>query len=172
MPELGNLSPNELWLQTMPLTGTIPSELGTMRLIDDLRLSNTELEGTIPDEIYNITTLWRLDLFGANFVGTISSKIEQLTSLGQFRISDNSFTGTLPAASLGQLSGLDIVWLERNQFSGEVPSALCENRGIPGGLYELYADCLPSVYSGTPPAITCDCCDLCCDNETDYCAAA
>jgi hypothetical protein len=154
MPELGNLSPNELWLQTMPLSGTIPSELGTMLAIDDLRLSNTELEGTIPDEIYNVTTLWRLDLSGANLVGTISPKIEQLSHLGQLRISDNAFTGTLPALALVQLSSLDIVWLERNQFSGAVPSAMCQNRGLPGGLQELYADCLPSVATGAPPAMT------------------
>jgi hypothetical protein len=164
--EFGNLSPRELWLHRMPLTGTIPSDLGHIRGIHDLRLSSTDLHGTIPDEIYNLTDIWRLDLFDANFTGTISPKIEQLTKLGVLRIKDNSFTGTLPAV-LGNMSELERIWLEGNNFIGEVPSGLCELR-VPGGLYQLYADCLPSVSTGVP-AITCECCDLCCDSETDYC---
>jgi hypothetical protein len=166
MTEIGNLSPQELWLHVMPLTGPLPSELGNIRGITDLRLSNTELEGTLPDEIYNLSSLWRLDLYNSNFTGTISPKIGQLSGLDVFRISDNSFSGTLPAV-FGNMSDLDRVWLEGNNFSGEVPPELCEYRG-PGGLYQLYADCLPSVSTGSA-AITCECCDLCCDIETDLC---
>jgi hypothetical protein len=168
IPEIGNLSPKEMWLHRMPLTGTIPSEVGNFRDIYDLRLSETDLHGTIPDEIYNLTDIWRLDLYEANFTGTISPKIEQLTNLGVFRVSDNSFTGTLPAV-LGNMSEFKEVWLQGNNFSGEVPPGLCEYWGTADGLVQLRADCLPSVSTGLP-AITCECCDLCCDNEElDYC---
>lgn len=164
--ELGRLTPMELWFHRMPLVGTIPSELGNMREVRDLRLSNTELEGTIPEELWNLKSLWRLDIYGANFTGTISEKIGQMADLGVLRISDNNFSGTLPSA-LNTLPSLERIWLQGNNFSGEISSEICSSRGQ-GGLYQLFADCLPSVTTGIP-TIACECCDVCCDSETEYC---
>ena len=77
MTELGKLNPHELWFHRMPLTGTIPSEIGNMTggTFADLRLSDTELKGTIPEELYDLSLLNRLDLYSSSFSGTISSRL-------------------------------------------------------------------------------------------------
>jgi hypothetical protein len=134
----------------------------------DIRLHSTGISGTIPDELWNLSNLWRLDLYGSRLTGTLSTHMANMSNLDFLRINDNEFTGTIPT-EIALMTDLRKVWLEGNSFIGEIPPALCALRGA-RGLEEVVADCLPSAATGFP-AVTCDCCDLCCDNESGECDA-
>jgi len=155
---------NELWLQrNEELSGTIPTELGLLtNYMRDLRLSQTSMEGTIPDEIYSLSSVWRLHLNEAGFSGTISPNIAQLEKLEDLKLGDNKFTGTLPE-DWSSMTNLKNIELEGNQFSGSVPASLCKLKEE-YNLVGIKADCL-----GVEPLIQCDCCDVCCDEQTGEC---
>jgi hypothetical protein len=161
--EMGLLSPREMWLYDLPLTGPIPSEIGNMKDISDLRLSATGLTGQIPEELWNLTNLYRLDLFDTLLSGTISPNVSRLTDLVSIRLHDSALTGTIPEA-LADLPNLKTVRLNGNKFVGEVPYGFCVHEVI----QELAADCLSSADTGAP-LVTCSCCDICCDHETGQC---
>ncbi len=155
----------------MPLTGTIPSELGRLptnrETALDLRLHNTQLEGTIPDGLWNFK--WqRLDLYGAKLSGTISPAVGAAGfSIRSLRISNNQFSGTLPS-ELTQLTLLQVLWLDGNNFTGTLPAGVCELKGSVVGLDELSADCLLDPSTGER-LVQCDCCDVCCNADTLEC---
>jgi uncharacterized protein YjbI with pentapeptide repeats len=159
----------QLWLHEMPLTGTIPSELGSLphdNVALDLRLHNTQLEGTVPGEIWN-TGLWRLDLYGANLSGTISPAVGTASNLQSLRLSDNNFSGTIPT-ELGLLTKVRVLWLDGNNFSGTLPTGVCELKGDTVGLFDLSSDCLTDPTTGEQ-LVVCDCCDVCCNPDTYEC---
>jgi hypothetical protein len=139
-----------------------------MRETLDIRMHSTAITGTIPDELWNLSDLWRLDLYGMRLTGTLSSNMSKMTNVHILRVNDNELTGTVPT-EIGLLTKLEKVWFEGNNFRGEIPSTLCALRGAQG-LQEVVADCLSSAATGFP-AVTCDCCDLCCDSESGECDA-
>jgi hypothetical protein len=147
-------------------TGEIPSELGLLSELIDLRLHENKLNGTIPDELFNYSSIFRIELSSLQLTGTLSTLIGRLTSLEQLRIKENQLTGTIPT-ELGNLKKLKLAWLHLNQLSGSMPSEVCENRGVTT-LQFLNADCNPEF----APAVACDrdkCCTACCDNTTRLC---
>lgn len=161
--EIGQLSPREFWSHRMPIEGPIPSEIGHMKGVLDLRIHGTSLSGTIPEELWQLTHLFRLDLYNTNISGTLSSNVAQLTDLAFLRLRNAGMTGTLPM-ELANMTELSKVWLDGNEFVGTIPQQLCNQEG----LEELAADCLPS--SGTTvPQLQCVCCDVCCDHATGIC---
>jgi hypothetical protein len=96
-----------IWMwDNVGLSGTIPSEIGQLSLLEDLKLGNnghsgplpselgllTNMEellipgnnmgGTaIPEELWNMSSTIYLDFNGAGFGGTISTMIGQMTNL-------------------------------------------------------------------------------------------
>lgn len=61
------------------------------------------------------------------------------------------------------MTNLKNIELEGNQFSGSVPASLCKLKEE-YNLVGIKADCL-----GVEPLIQCDCCDVCCDEQTGEC---
>ena len=88
-----------LYLYGNRLSGSIPSELGSLTNLGTLRLDNNRLSGPIPTELGGLTNLGILDL------------------------GDNRLSGPVPA-ELGGLTNLTTLSLYRNQLSGEVPPEL------------------------------------------------
>jgi hypothetical protein len=161
--EIGLISPRELWIHNLPLKGPIPSEIGNMVDLMDLRVYSTALTGEIPEELWNLSQLFRLELFDTQLSGSLSPNIAQLTDLEVLRLNNATLTGTIPKA-VANLPKLETVWLEGNNFVGTVPAAFCAHQTIK----ELVADCKGSV-NMDPPQVMCDCCHICCDHETGVC---
>ncbi|KAK4706835.1 hypothetical protein R3W88_033552 [Solanum pinnatisectum] len=115
-------------------------ELGDLKKLQRLVLSQNEITGSIPDSIYNMSALQTIDfglnklsgtlpsdlgrgipnieLFlcgGNNLSGFISASISNSSRLAMFDLSDNSFTGLIPK-SLGNLEYLEHLNLELNNF--------------------------------------------------------
>ena len=58
------------------LSSTIPSELGALTLLTDLRLNgNEDMSGTIPSELSQLTNLIRLDLRSMSLSGSLHSSV-------------------------------------------------------------------------------------------------
>ncbi|KAL4366068.1 hypothetical protein AHAS_Ahas07G0169100 [Arachis hypogaea] len=119
-PELVRLP----YLQEIDLTfnylnGTIPSEWGSMNLLN-ISLGGNRLTGPIPKEITNISTLQSFVVESNQMYGDLPLELGNLTQIQRLLLSSNNFTGELPA-TLAKLTNLQDIRLGDNQFSGKIP---------------------------------------------------
>ena len=105
------------------LTGTIPTEIGSLTKLTSLDLGLNNLTGTIPTELALLTNLTFLSFYSNLLRGSIPLEISLLTSLDYLSLPLNSLTGTIPT-ELASLSSLTTLWLFSNSFSGTIPSEL------------------------------------------------
>ena len=128
--ELGSLSSlQNLWLSGNQLTGEIPAELGNLSNLQELKLSDNQLTGEIPAELGNLSNLQLLWLHVNQLTGEIPPELGRLSNLNHLILADNGLTGEIPP-ELGRLSNLTGLWLHVNQLTGEIPPEL-------GGLSNL-----------------------------------
>ena len=99
-----------------------------------LELNNNQLNGSIPSEIGNLTKLRELRLYGNQLTGSIPQEIGQLTSLQSLWLHDNKLTGAVPPG-IFNLTRLTSLRLSGNNLSGPFPNKsrnLCiQSNGIP-----------------------------------------
>ena len=105
------------------LTGTIPSELGSLTNLEFLDLSGNQLTGEIPVELADLAILRSLELGSNQLTGKIPVELSNLTNLTWLDLSWNDLTGTIPA-ELGSLTNLRGLHLYNNQLIGDIPSEL------------------------------------------------
>ena len=105
------------------LTGTIPSELGSLANLRRLFLYNNQLAGEIPTELGSLANLRRLLLWGNQLTGGIPTELGSLANLLSLDLSGNQLTGEIPTelGSLANLEGLSLWW---NQLTGGIPTEL------------------------------------------------
>ena len=105
------------------LSGTIPSELGTLGHLGRLFLHGNELSGEIPPELGNLFNLTSLSLSENQLHGTIPRELGNLTNLAGLYLDSNQLRGTIPP-ELGNLTNLAVLWLDSNQLEGAIPPEL------------------------------------------------
>lgn len=121
---LGNCtSLTRLRLGSNDLTGRIPSEIGLLRGLSFLELSENRFQSEIPPEIGNCTQLEMVDLHGNELHGNIPSSFSFLVGLNVLDLSMNRLTGPIPE-NLGKLSSLNKLILKGNFITGSIPSSL------------------------------------------------
>jgi len=87
----------ELWLDdNKELIGSIPSNMGNMKTLESVSLSNCSLTGTIPSEIGSMDQLKQLWLLGNNLKGTVPLDLMKLTNLEVLHVEDNDLEGSVP----------------------------------------------------------------------------
>lgn len=65
-----------LWLYyNLALSGTIPSEIGDLSLLQDLKLSNCSFTGNLPSELGRLKSLEEILLSGLDLRGSIDCTI-------------------------------------------------------------------------------------------------
>ncbi len=122
--ELGNLTKlKELRLERNQLSGTIPTELGNLAELRHLVFYVNQLSGTIPAELGNLTNLVWFYLNKNNLSGTIPTELGNLTKLEELRLEENQLSGTIPT-ELGNLAELRHLVFYVNQLSGTIPAEL------------------------------------------------
>ncbi|KAL6634734.1 hypothetical protein ACP70R_027405 [Stipagrostis hirtigluma subsp. patula] len=129
-PTLNNTQLQIISLTSNHLTGSIPDDLGHLSNLSVLLVSDNMLSGGFPPVLLSMPSLTMLDL-GMNMLhGTLPSNLgDALPNLTHFVLFSNNFEGQIPA-SLGNASGLELIDLSSNHFSGEIPPF--------GRLTELY----------------------------------
>ena len=122
--EIGSL-PNlaELELYENPIGGTLPTQIGNLSKLTRLLVFDTSIGGTIPASIGNLTALVSLFLDRGQFSGSIPPTIGTLVNLETLHANGNQLTGTIPS-QVGQLSKLTQIDLSYNRLGGPLPASL------------------------------------------------
>ncbi|KAF8100970.1 hypothetical protein N665_0212s0014 [Sinapis alba] len=108
----------ELILENNRIKGTLPQKLVFPKL-NTIDLSSNKFEGPFPRWT---TTATQLYLHQNNFSGSLPLNIDALMpSVEKMYLFDNSFTGEIPS-SLCEITGLHILNLRNNRFSGSFPN--------------------------------------------------
>lgn len=118
-PAISNLSElTQLVLFTGIVTGPIPSQLGTLKKLSVISLTNNRLTGSIPTSIFSaLPNLHTLDLSHNQLTGTIPGSISQSSLLKVVILGSNKLSCEIPPLP-AELLHLD---LSNNELSGMLP---------------------------------------------------
>ena len=75
--------------------GTIPTELGQLPGLQEVRLLRCRLSGTVPSEVGRLTALRTLEVGYAPFSGTVPSEVGRLTALRTLDLALSALSGTV-----------------------------------------------------------------------------
>ncbi|OAY71745.1 putative inactive receptor kinase [Ananas comosus] len=118
-----------LSLQSMSLSGPVPSALQFCRAATTLDLSSNALSGPIPPDLCSwLPYLVTLDLSSNSLSGPIPTDLSACRFLNSLRLASNRLSGSVPA-SLARLDRLKTLDLSDNSLSGPVPPALASAFG-------------------------------------------
>ncbi|XP_006646229.1 probable LRR receptor-like serine/threonine-protein kinase At3g47570 [Oryza brachyantha] len=111
-------------LSSNHLSGTIPSALGNLTVLEILDLDSNNLTGQIPPELHNLKNIVYLSLCSNELSGQIPHGLFNGTSqLLYLNLAHNKLTGSIPGA-IGFLPKVEILALSWNQLSGPIPTSL------------------------------------------------
>ncbi|TYJ12031.1 hypothetical protein E1A91_A11G320100v1 [Gossypium mustelinum] len=122
-------------LSSMDLTGTIPSELGSLSFLEWLDIHHNSFHDSLPIELTNLHRLKYLNFGNNSFNGEMPSWFGYFAKLQSLYMYGNNFTGVIPS-TLGNLSKLEKLILHNNDFKGEIPITI----GNLSNLKWLYLD--------------------------------
>ncbi|KAL8160008.1 hypothetical protein V2J09_001545 [Rumex salicifolius] len=155
---VGNLKRlNWLYLSNCNLVGEIPDSLYQLKQLDTLDLSRNKISGILSFKISELINLTKLELFSNNLTGSIPPGIGNLTLLNEIDISSNHFHGELPL-ELGDLKNLTVFECYLNYFSGEIPSGFGDMQNLIGfSIYKNnFSGSFPSNLGRFSPLISVD----------------
>ncbi|KAL4576228.1 hypothetical protein LXL04_012319 [Taraxacum kok-saghyz] len=128
------------------LFGSLPTDVGDLKMLASLDLSENKLSGNIPGSIKGCNSLTFLSLKDNLFQGKVPPSLNFIRALSTLDLSHNNFYGPIPPF-LQQLPLLEYVNLSFNSFEGEVPMigvftnasafSVLGNSMLCGGLAEL-----------------------------------
>ena len=109
-----------LFMASSGITGPIPGEIAQLSALVELDLSNNDLTGPVPSAVTQLLNLEFLALRSNNLSDNLSNlAFDDLTKLMYLYLDTNQFTGQLP--SLGSQQNLQEIRLHKNAFSGAIP---------------------------------------------------
>jgi hypothetical protein len=121
-------------------------EVGNLKNIVELDVSENNLFGEIPTTIGDCLSLQNLSLQGNSFVGNLPPSLASLKDLHYVDLSRNNLSGTIPK-DLQKIYVLQYLNLSFNNLVGEVPMngffrnasaiSVIENKKLCGGIPEL-----------------------------------
>ena len=127
---------------------------GTPAHVTKVELDDEDLTGTIPTELGSLSELTHLDLSGNSLTGEILRKLGQLDNLVEIRLSGNSLTGEIPR-KLGQLDNLVEIRLSGNSLTGCIPQGLKDvTTNDLSSLSLLYCPPAPGAPTAGPATLT------------------
>ena len=152
----------DVWSFDSMHTGQLPSSIGNMDWLENLRLSRNLLSGTIPSEFGKLDRMLILTLDDNDISGTIPSEIVNMRDMQELRLAGNSkLQGTVPEGFYEGLQDLITLTLDGTQLTGNyLNETFCQ---APVLTTSISADC-----GGDSPNMPCECCSTCCaDGECE-----
>ncbi|XP_028786757.1 LRR receptor-like serine/threonine-protein kinase GSO1 [Neltuma alba] len=104
------------------LSGTLPDCWKNWKKLKYLNLGSNKLTGKVPASLTSLN-LYKLDLSDNGFFGKFSLDKLNWTNLEYLLLDRNKFSGSLP---IPMAENLGIIKLRTNQFTGNIPTILCE----------------------------------------------
>ena len=116
-----------LWVSGTKIEGTIPTYVGWLMALKDLRLEWNSFSGsTISSEVGSLTDLTVLGLSNNNLISSVPSELGLLTGLEHLRLNENNLTGELPQ-QLGSLAAtLEEFLVGDTGLEGSIPHVFCD----------------------------------------------
>ncbi|KAL7139427.1 hypothetical protein ABFS83_09G049800 [Erythranthe nasuta] len=118
-----SLSYNSLSGQIPKAIGVIPSEIGNLENLVELKIEGNQISGTIPASMFTISSLQRLLLYDNQLSGNLPKDVGNLTTLKVLELTNNKFTGSIPR-EIGKLYQIKKLILNNNNFTGFIPLEL------------------------------------------------
>jgi len=103
------------------MTGSLPTNLVELPLLQSIRVAYNELSGTLPAVYASMRQLLNLEVHGNKFTGTFPNEYFEAKSLQNLNIGQNYFTGTL-SSDFARLTNLKGLHTFSNLFTGAIPS--------------------------------------------------
>ncbi|CAM0957193.1 unnamed protein product [Alopecurus aequalis] len=119
-----------LVLVSCSFSGTIPSELGNLAQIEFFALNSNNFVGSIPPSLGKLSKVKWLDLADNKLTGRLPNSRENGTGLDQllnaehFHLNQNSLEGPIPEYMFNSSMRLKHILLDRNGFSGTIPASI------------------------------------------------
>jgi kinase len=105
------------------LSGEIPTSIGLLPKLYDIRLFGNRLTGVLPENLGNYSRLWNLEVDDNRLSGQIPPHLCSGKNLVSVVMFNNNFSGEIPS-SLTDCNTLNNIQLYKNRFSGEFPSKI------------------------------------------------
>ncbi len=100
--------------------GRIPEDIGNLERLEELYLYENDLEGPLPDAIGYVRELRVLVASNNDLSGPLpAGDLNNMKNLNVLALANNNFKGRVPP--FDNLSGLRQLFLQYNQFDGEIP---------------------------------------------------
>ena len=147
----------KLYFQNDNLTGSISGKIAQLTELTELYVDrNANMTGGIPKEIGNLKKLMRLNISQSGIGGEIPAELGQCESLIQFMAFKTNLSGTLP--DIWDMPVLQTVMLHTNPgLTGPLPASLGKMKSLESGTapsIQIY-DCnitgtIPDSFAGLP----------------------
>ncbi|AES80238.1 LRR receptor-like kinase family protein [Medicago truncatula] len=112
-----------LILVHVDLHGEIPSQVGRLKQLEVLNLTDNKLQGEIPTELTNCTNMKKIVLEKNQLTGKVPTWFGSMMQLSYLILNGNNLVGTIPS-SLENVSSLEVITLARNHLEGNIPYSL------------------------------------------------
>lgn len=130
LPNLGDLREvRSLLLTDNKFSGPLPTWIGDLETLERLDFSLNQFEGEIPAEVGKLKALQSLAIHHNNLSGAIPREIADVHALRRLILNDNTLTGALPEA-FGSLNSLRHLNLSNNDLSGVVPTRISSSQNM------------------------------------------
>ena len=108
------------------LTGSIPSTMGQIQFLRELKIHDNELSGTIPNSLASIKTLSTLIMNNNRLTGPLPLfTFKDSLFLETLDVASNRLSGTIPYDTLFEIFALQTVILSDNCFHGSISESIC-----------------------------------------------